>query len=70
MAGDFRRYFMHTSKFCMLAISFYFENYVIISCKLTFTSRFTRIKIQIMSFLGFQKAELGCKYAEGRTGLS
>ena len=47
--------------FCMLVISFYFVNCVIISCKLSFSSRFIRIKIQIMSFLGFQKAELGCK---------
>ena len=28
--------------FCMLAISFYFVNCVIISCKLSFNSRFTR----------------------------
>ena len=47
--------------FCMLVISFYFVNCVIISCKLSFSSRFTRIKIQIRSFLGFQKTELGCK---------
>ena len=47
--------------FCMLVISFYFVNCVIISFKLSFSSRFTRIKIKIMSFLDFQKAELGCK---------
>ena len=29
--------------FCMLVISFYFVNCVIISCKLSFRSRFTRI---------------------------
>ena len=29
--------------FCMLVISFYFVNCVIISCKLSFSSRFTRI---------------------------
>ena len=39
--------------FCMLAISFYFVNCVIISCKLSFNSRFTRNQIPIMSFLGF-----------------
>ena len=46
--------------FSMLAISFYFVNCVIISCKLSFNSRFTRNQIPIMSFLGFKKAELGC----------
>ena len=50
--------------FCMLAISFYFVNCVIISCKLSFNSRFTRNQIPIMSFLGFKKAELGCKMSE------
>ena len=50
--------------FCMLAISFYFVNCVIISCKLSFNSRFTRNQISIMSFLGFKKAELGCKMSE------
>ena len=42
-----------------------------------FNSRFTRNQILIMSFLGFKKAELGCKMSElhlyvvkGRTGLS
>ena len=50
--------------FCMLAISFYFVNCVIISCKLSFNSRFTRNQIPIMSFLGFKKAELGCKMTE------
>ena len=29
--------------FCMLVISFYFVNCVIISCKLSFSSHFTRI---------------------------
>ena len=48
----------------MLAISFYFVNCVIISCKLSFNSRFTRYQILIMSFLGFKKAELGCKKSE------
>ena len=48
----------------MLAISFYFVNCVIISCKLSFNSRFTRNQIPIMSFLGFKKAELGCKMSE------
>ena len=48
----------------MLAISFYFVNCVIISCKLSFNSRFTRNQIPIMSFLGFIKAELGCKMSE------
>ena len=50
--------------FCMLAISFYFVNCVTISCKLSFNSRFTRNQIPIMSFLGFKKAELGCKMSE------
>ena len=50
--------------FCMLAISFYFVKCVIISCKLSFNSRFTRNQIPIMSFLGFKKAELGCKMSE------
>ena len=50
--------------FCMLAISFYFVNCVIISCKLSFNSRFTCNQIPIMSFLGFKKAELGCKMSE------
>ena len=50
--------------FCMLAISFYFVNCVIISCKLSFNSRFTRNQIPIMSFLSFKKAELGCKMSE------
>ena len=50
--------------FCMLAISLYFVNCVIISCKLSFNSRFTRNQIPIMSFLGFKKAELGCKMSE------
>ena len=50
--------------FCMLAISFYFVNCVIISCKLSFNCRFTRNQILIMSFLGFKKAELGCKMSE------
>ena len=50
--------------FCMLAISFYFVNCVIISCKLSFNSRFTRNQIPIMSFLGFKKAKLGCKMSE------
>ena len=50
--------------FCMLAISFYFVNCVIISCKLSFNSRFTRNQIPITSFLGFKKAELGCKMSE------
>ena len=50
--------------FSMLAISFYVVNCVIISCKLSFNSRFTRNQIPIMSFLGFKKAELGCKMSE------
>ena len=50
--------------FSMLAISFYFVICVIISCKLSFNSRFTRNQIPIMSFLGFKKAELGCKMSE------
>ena len=50
--------------FSMLAISFYFVNCVTISCKLSFNSRFTRNQIPIMSFLGFKKAELGCKMSE------
>ena len=50
--------------FSMSAISFYFVNCVIISCKLSFKSRFTRYQIPIMSFLGFKKAELGCKMSE------
>ena len=50
--------------FSMLAISFYFVNCVIISCKLSFNSRFTHNQIPIMSFLGFKKAELGCKMSE------
>ena len=50
--------------FCMLAISFYFVNCVIISCKLSFNSRFTRNQIPIMSFLGFKNAELVCKMSE------
>ena len=50
--------------FSMLAISFYFVNCVIISCKLSFNSRFTRNQIPIMSFLGFKNAELGCKMSE------
>ena len=50
--------------FCMLAISFYFVNCVIISCKLSFNSRFTRNQIPIMSFLGFKKTELACKKPE------
>ena len=50
--------------FCMLAISFYFVNCVIISCKLSFYSRFTCNQIPIMSFLGSKKAELGCKMSE------
>ena len=50
--------------FSMLAISFYFVNCVIISCKLSFNSRFTRNQIPIMSFLGFKKAEPGCKMSE------
>ena len=50
--------------FSMLAISFYLVNCVIISCKLSFNSRFTRNQIPIMSFLGFKKAELGCKMSE------
>ena len=54
---------IHVS-FCMLAISFYFVNCVIISCKLSFDSCFTRNQIPIMSFLGFKKAELGCKKSE------
>ena len=40
--------------FCMLAISFYFVNCAILSCKLSFNSRFTRNQIPIMSFLGFK----------------
>ena len=50
--------------FSMLAISFYFVNCVIISCKLSFNSRFNRNQIPIMSFLGFIKAELSCKMSE------
>ena len=50
--------------FCRLAISFYFVNCVIISCKLSFNNCFTRNQIPIMSFLGFKKAELGCKMTE------
>ena len=50
--------------FCMLAISFYFVNCVIISCKLSFNSRFTRNQILTMSFLRFKKAELGIKMSE------
>ena len=63
--------------FSMLVISFYFVNCVIISCKLSFDSRFTRNQIPIMSFLDFKKAELGCKMSElhlyvvkRQTGLS
>ena len=48
----------------MLVISFYYVYCVIISCKLSFSGRFTRVYIQIMSLLGFQKAELGCKFAK------
>ena len=48
----------------MLVISFYYVNCVIISCKLSFSSRFTHVYIQIMLLLGFQKAELGCKFAK------
>ena len=39
-------------------------NCVIISCKLSFNSCFTHNQIPIMSFLGFKKAELGCKMSE------
>ena len=44
----------------MLTISLYFVYCVIISCILSFNSRFTRIQIQIMPFLGLKKAELHC----------
>ena len=64
MGGGNRHYSMHTSLFFMLAISFYFVNCVIISCKLSFNSRFTHNQIPIMSFLGFKKAELGSKMSE------
>ena len=50
--------------FCLLAISFYFVNCVIISCKLSFNSIFTRNQIPFMSILGFKKAELGCQKSE------
>ena len=48
----------------MLAVSYYFVNCVIISCKLSFTGRFTHNKITIMPFLDLQKAELGRQKAE------
>ena len=48
----------------MLTIPFYFVNCVIILCKLSFNSRFTRNQNLIMSFLGFKKAELGRKKTE------
>ena len=63
----------------MLVISFDFVNCVIISCKLSYNSRFSRnqSQIPIMSFLGFKKAELGykkpnymCMLSKGRTGSS
>ena len=60
MGGENRLYSMHTSLF------FYFVNCVIISCKLSFNSRFSHNQIPIMSFLGFKKAELGCKMSELR----
>ena len=66
MEGKKRHYSMHTSLFLYVGnfILFYFVNCVIISCKLSFNSRFTRNQIPIMSFLGFKKAELGCKMSE------
>ena len=61
MEGKKRHYSMHTSLFLYVGNLFYFVNCVIISCKLSFNSRFTRNQIPIMSFLGFKKAELVVK---------
>ena len=61
--GENRQYSMHTSLFLYVG-TFNFVNCVILSCKLSFNSRFTRNQIPIMSFLGFKKAELGCKMSE------
>ena len=55
MGVENRYYSMHT---------FYFVNCVIISCKLSFNSRFTRNQSPIMLLLGFKKAELGCKMSD------
>ena len=43
MEGEKRQYSMHTSFLCMLAISFYFVNCVIISCELYYDNSFGRI---------------------------
>ena len=40
MEGENRQYSMHTSLFCMLAISFYFVNCVIIACELYYDNSF------------------------------
>ena len=63
MGGENRHFSMHTSLFL------YVGNFILF-CKLCHyimqivICRFTRNQIPIMSFLGFKKAELGCKMSE------
>ena len=64
MKGENRQYSMHTSLFLYVGNFILFVNCVIISCKLSFNSRFTRNQIPILSLLGFKRAELGCKMSE------
>ena len=64
MGGENRHYSMHTSLFLYVGNFILFCKLCHYIMQLSFNSRFTRNQIPIMSFLGFKKAELGCKMSE------